>query len=199
MQPHYCISVCGVITARCCVNGHAVLDGETQNFCTYRWRIEDFLPHFFHATKATGFLFAQCVFNLYVSGWDGLKKLMMPLLENLSKELKMNILVHCILGIALFCHWHSWVFTLFISPCLCNRWNCQRWQNSLLKINQSFSTRGIVSYNNHINPQLKGTDALQFTLTSKACLQRHISINPCPFVEETWTTCATSQFIYISY
>lgn len=63
---------------------------------------------FLHATKATGFLFAHSVRLIFVC-LDGtnLKKLMMPLLENLSKELKMKALDLCILGMALCCRQHS--------------------------------------------------------------------------------------------
>lgn len=57
-----------------------------------------------------------------------------------------------VVGMVLFCYWHSLGFMLSI-------WlfvqNCQCWLSSLLKINQSFSIRGIVSYNNHKNPQIQ--------------------------------------------
>lgn len=40
--------------------------------------------------------------------------------------------------------------------------------SSLLKINQSFSIRGIVSYNNHINPQIQWCKILGICATSQA-------------------------------
>lgn len=120
-------------------------------------RGEHFVTHVMDLKQLGSCLFALWVIDLQLARSDGLFNFLPPpppFYENMSTELTLKPpwLLVVFLGMALFRCQHSWGFTLSISPCLLFR-NCQRWQNSLLKMNQSFSIRGIVSYNNHINPQ----------------------------------------------
>lgn len=99
--------------------------------------------------------------------WFKKKKKKTPLLEKMSTECKKEKFRAFSL-----CFGDAIGFRLSVSPCL-----RVLEAASLLKMNQYFSIRGIVSYNNHVNPQIQWYSFA----SSKAIKQRHALTKQCSF------------------